>query len=297
MGVGAHSWIGRIMLGSALLVGSLAVPGAASAHYILVAPDAWMSQSTFGDPQKVGPCGNEGGGTPTGRVTAFRPGETIEVTVNETIFHPGHYRVVLAIDDRGELPPPPAVTAVGTDPCGSAEIQDPPIFPILVDNALPHTQPFEGPQTFTVTLPTDVTCTKCTLQVIEYMSSHGRPCFYYHCADIAILGEATPTPTATPIDTAAPPSTVTATAAVLDTSTATPAPPTGCAGDCDADGAITVNEIVVLVGIALEQTPIGACTAGNTDGNQRITIDEILAALNWALDGCADPMSTGHGEH
>jgi hypothetical protein len=291
----APSRILRFVIGSALLVGRLAVPEPAAAHFVLVAPDSWMSQSQFGDPQKVGPCGDEGGGTPTGKVTEFRPGETIEVTVNEAIFHPGHYRVALAVNDRSELPPPPAITAVGVDPCGSAEIQDPPVFPILVDNALPHTQPFDGTRTFTVTLPTDVTCTKCTLQVIEYMANHGRPCFYYHCADIAILGAATPTPTATPVETTAV--TPTATAPVVDTPTATPAPPAGCAGDCDMDGAITINEIVILVGIALEQTPIGACAAGNTDGNQRITIDEVLTALNWALDGCVQPVSTGHGEH
>jgi hypothetical protein len=35
-----------------------------------------------------------------------------------------------------------------------------------------------------------MTCTKCTLQVIEFMSNHGlnNPggCFYHHCADISI---------------------------------------------------------------------------------------------------------------
>jgi hypothetical protein len=41
-----------------------------------------------------------------------------------------------------------------------------------------------------VTLPSNVTCEKCTLQVIEFMSDHplNNPggCFYHHCADIAI---------------------------------------------------------------------------------------------------------------
>jgi hypothetical protein len=35
-------------------------------------------------------------------------------------------------------------------------------------------------------LPTDVTCTRCTLQVLEFMTAHGAPCFYHHCADISI---------------------------------------------------------------------------------------------------------------
>lgn len=33
-----------------------------------------------------------------------------------------------------------------------------------------------------------MTCEHCTLQVLEYMSSHSAPCFYYHCADLAIQG-------------------------------------------------------------------------------------------------------------
>ena len=109
---------------------------------------------------------------------------------------------LLAVNDRSELPAAPQVTPKAGDPCGSAAIQSPPAFPILVDNALPHTRAFGAPQTFMVTLPTDVTCTKCTLQVLEFMSSHGAPCFYHHCADISIQGEvgtSTPSPTPTPI--------------------------------------------------------------------------------------------------
>ena len=278
-----HSQIGRIRVGTALLIGVASFAAPVHAHFVLVTPDSWMSQGLFGDPQKLGPCGDEGGGTATGKVTAFRPGQTIEVTVDETIFHPGHYRVALAVNDRSELPPPPAVTAVGNDPCGSAEIQETPTFPILADNVLPHTQPFEEPQTFTVKLPADVTCTKCTLQVIEYMSNHGRPCFYHHCADISIQADLpTPTATSTPIDT--PPITPTAT---------TPAPPASCVGDCNGNGSVTINEIVIVVRIALEQTPIGMCAAGNPDGNQQITINEILIAVNRTLGGCAPPAAEG----
>ena len=172
-----------------MIVGCVLAPPSAHAHFILVTPDSWMSQDVLGGPQKVGPCGNESGGTPTGIVGAYRPGDTITVTVNEVIYHPGHYRVALAVDDRSELPPEPAVTPKASDPCGSAVIEERPTFPILADNVLPHTQPFAGSQTFTVTLPTDVTCTKCTLQVLEFMSSHGAPCFYHHCADISIQAD------------------------------------------------------------------------------------------------------------
>src|SRR3989454_1803200 len=162
----------RQALGRAFLIGVAGVfaPALAHAHFILVTPDSWMSQDTFGLPEKLGPCGDEGGGMPTGKVTAFHPGQTISVTIAEVIAHPGHYRVALAVNDRSELPAEPDVMPKGNDPCGSAAIQYPPTFPILADNVLPHTQPFGGPQTFTVTLPMDVTCTKCTLQVLEFMS-------------------------------------------------------------------------------------------------------------------------------
>lgn len=178
------------MLGVAFLIGAAGVfAPAARAHFILVAPDSWMSQDGSGLPEKLGPCGDEGGGTPTGKVTAFHPGDTVSVTIDEVIPHPGHYRVALAVDDRSELPPEPRVTRKDGDPCGGAAIQDPPRFPVLADDMLAHSQPFAGPQTFTVTLPPNLTCTKCTLQVLEFMSNHPAPCFYHHCADISIQGE------------------------------------------------------------------------------------------------------------
>jgi len=189
----------RQACGRAFLIGlaGMFVPAFAHAHFILVTPDSWMSQDAFGLPEKVGPCGDEGGGTPTGKVTAFRPGQTISVTIHEVIFHPGHYRIALAVNDRSELPAEPDVMPKAGDQCGSAAIQNPPTFPILADNVLPHTQPLAGPQTFTVTLPTDVTCTKCTLQVLEFMSSHPAPCYYHHCADISIAEESVSTTTST----------------------------------------------------------------------------------------------------
>ena len=69
-----------------------------------------------------------------------------------------------------------------------------------------------------------------------------------------------------------------------------------CAGDCDGSGTVTINEIVTLVGIALEQTPIGTCAAGNPDGNLQITVSEVLTAVNRAIRGCAPPVSAAYAE-
>ena len=57
---------------------------------------------------------------------------------------------------------------------------------MLADGALQHTDAFDGPRFIQVTLPSDVTCTRCTLQVLEFMTDHDDPCFYHHCADISI---------------------------------------------------------------------------------------------------------------
>jgi hypothetical protein len=180
---GIALWIGS---GWVLLVA--AAPAVARAHFQLKAPTSWMSQDALGSPQKMGPCGDEGGGTATGTVTAFKPGDTVTITIDEKVFHPGHYRIALA-RDRSELPVEPPVTA-GSTPCGTVPVASPAVFPVLADGVFDHTAPFDKPQTTTVTLPADMTCDRCTLQVIQFMSDHGlnNPggCFYHHCADVAI---------------------------------------------------------------------------------------------------------------
>ena len=185
----------RGALASAAMAAAVSTSAPASAHFILETPPSWMSQDFIGSPQKLGPCGDEAGGTVTSTVTAFAQGQTITVTIDEKIFHPGHYRIALALKDRSELPAEPVVTP-GATPCGSAPVQSPPVFPILADGILEHSSAFNGPQTVQVTLPANVTCTKCTLQVIEFMSNHplNNPggCFYHHCADISISGSVLP---------------------------------------------------------------------------------------------------------
>lgn len=200
-------------LGGAAAIGALVAlsPDRADAHFILRAPEAWMSQDFLGNPQKLGPCGDDPGGTPTGTVTAYQAGQTITITINETVFHPGHYRIALAVNDRSELPPEPVVTR-GSTACGSVPIDPAPMFPVLADGVLAHTRAFTGPQSVQVTLPSNVTCDHCTLQVIEFMSNHGlnNPggCFYHHCADLsihAVAVDAGAPDASTPVDAAVEP--------------------------------------------------------------------------------------------
>lgn len=191
----------RSLRKTAALASALGLIGAAffssppaAAHFVLKQPANWLVQDPDGVPIKLAPCGDEDDGTasaqPTGAVTAFQVGSTIDVTIDEVIFHPGHYRIALAVKDRSELPPEPMVDAGSDTPCGTAAYEDPPVFPVLADNVLPHVTPFSTPQTVQVKLPDGVTCDHCTLQVIEFMSEHplNKPggCFYHHCADIKI---------------------------------------------------------------------------------------------------------------
>ncbi len=93
------------------------------AHFVLVSPAASLEQNKTGDPQKVAPCGgvsaNPARGTPadpgkpTGAVTDLKGGSTFRLVVNETIYHPGHYRVALARTPAG-LPPDPVATTTET---------------------------------------------------------------------------------------------------------------------------------------------------------------------------------------
>jgi MYXO-CTERM domain-containing protein len=166
----------------------LGLPGTSAAHFILQSPAAATEQSPLGDPQKAPPCGDNGSAVATGVVTSFQAGETITVTIEETIFHPGHYRIALALDD-GIFPEEPPVTP-GSTPCGSAPIDPAPAFPVLADGVFQHSEPFGEPQSIQITLPDDVSCTNCQLQIIQFMSEHGLNdpggCYYHHCAEISL---------------------------------------------------------------------------------------------------------------
>lgn len=207
---------------SLLAVSALALlPAVAQAHFMLLQPSSAYSQGgTYGDPQKTAPCGPSAANpaTPTGAVTTYRAGDMVTLSVRETIFHPGHYRVTIGPDPNTFVTP--AVTQVGTDQCGMTTIQNPPVMPVIADGLLKHTTQFGGDQTVTFKLPDGFTCQNCTMQVMEFMSNHGAPCFYYHCATVNITNNAD-AGTTPPLDLSTSPA---------DMADSPPAPvPTGCA--------------------------------------------------------------------
>jgi CSLREA domain-containing protein len=60
-----------------------------------------------------------------------------------------------------------------------------------------------------------------------------------------------------------------------------------CAGDCDGDGTVRVNELVTGVGIALGRGALAACAAMDGDGDETVRVNELVAAVGHALRGCS----------
>jgi len=67
-----------------------------------------------------------------------------------------------------------------------------------------------------------------------------------------------------------------------------------CAGDCNGDGRVRINELILAVSIALENAnPSEAyCAAVDGDGDGTVRIAELITAVRHALDGCPADSST-----
>jgi pimeloyl-ACP methyl ester carboxylesterase len=61
-----------------------------------------------------------------------------------------------------------------------------------------------------------------------------------------------------------------------------------CPGDCDGDGAVTVDELIRGVALALgEET--GRCSTFDGNGDEAVTIDEVMAGIATSLSSCPAP--------
>jgi hypothetical protein len=78
------------------------------------------------------------------------------------------------------------------------------------------------------------------------------------------------------------------------TPTSTPIPPAAsCTGDCNDDGVVAVNELVLGVNIALGTTIVDDCLAMDANGDGVVAVNELVTAVNNALSGCpAGPTVT-----
>lgn len=65
-----------------------------------------------------------------------------------------------------------------------------------------------------------------------------------------------------------------------------------CAGDCNGDRAVTINELVVGVGIALGTIPAQNCPPMDVDQSDSVSINELIQAVSNALRGCPVVVAT-----
>jgi hypothetical protein len=180
------------ILSGAAVLAVLAPQGIA--HFRLVEPASWLQEAQNGDPQKMGPCGGTSAdpGKPSGAVTSVQGGDKLHIKIQETVYHPGFYRVALAVNSRDELPKDPEATTEPS-PTGprsvSAAIHYPPQPPVLADGLFQHVSRFDKEQETDVDIP-NINCAKCTLQVVEFMAAHGLnkdgDYTYHHCAVLQI---------------------------------------------------------------------------------------------------------------
>jgi hypothetical protein len=179
---------------------AMAAQTAAYAHFKLLEPASWLIENERGDPQKAGPCGgsNTDWGKPSYIVGKALGGQKLHIKIQETIYHPGHYRVALAVNSPTELPVDPQTTTRESErgPWSvSAAIQNPTQIPVLADGLFVHSTRPTGPVDpfeTDVQLP-NISCKKCTLQVVQFMADHGfnNPggYSYHHCADLQITAD------------------------------------------------------------------------------------------------------------
>jgi hypothetical protein len=170
----------------------------AAGHFKLLEPLGWIEENQLGDPQKLGPCGGTSAnpGVPTNAVTKIQGGQKLHIKLQETVYHPGHYRIALAVNSRTELPEDPTVTTRDTDKgpwSVSAKIDSAPKPPVLVDGLWQHASRVTTPWETDVQLP-NISCPACTLQIVEFMAEHGYNkdggYTYHHCVVLNIIADA-----------------------------------------------------------------------------------------------------------
>ncbi len=60
-----------------------------------------------------------------------------------------------------------------------------------------------------------------------------------------------------------------------------------CVGDCNGNGEVTIDEIILGVNIGLEIVPLSACPAFDGDGSGDVSVAELVTGVGNGLQGCA----------
>jgi YVTN family beta-propeller protein len=67
-------------------------------------------------------------------------------------------------------------------------------------------------------------------------------------------------------------------------------PPVRCAGDCDGDGEVGIGELISGVNIAVGRAAVDTCMACDLNGDDVITVADLVRAIGSALNGCPFPQ-------
>ncbi|MBN4053664.1 hypothetical protein JYT97_02145 [Haliea sp. AH-315-K21] len=166
----------------------------AHAHFQLNAPASWIEEDDRGDPQKLAPCGGTlaDGGTRTGAVTEVRGGDMLRLAIEETIYHPGHYRVAL-VRNMNSLPADAEPLNMVETPRGLGSgrfpIEANPEAPVLLDGLWENSERRTGPLETEIRIP-NIDCENCVLQIVQFMSEHPGHreggYTYHHCSMLDI---------------------------------------------------------------------------------------------------------------
>jgi hypothetical protein len=63
-------------------------------------------------------------------------------------------------------------------------------------------------------------------------------------------------------------------------------------GDCNSDGEVTVDEVIVGVNIALGAASLDDCASFDVNGDGDVTVEELVQAVGHALAACPTPTCT-----
>ena len=111
------------------------------------------------------------------------------------------------------------------------------------------------------------------LHTLRLRGSLGGPQTVLDTCSFLVIGGAFSTPTPKPTRTRTP------------TRTFTPVPG-ACVGACTNPGMVSVTDLLTVIQIAAGQVTLSACPSADPNGDDQVSLEEVLQAVNNALDGC-----------
>jgi outer membrane protein assembly factor BamB len=69
-------------------------------------------------------------------------------------------------------------------------------------------------------------------------------------------------------------------------------PSYACGGDCNGDGQVTIDELLIGVNIALGTRPLSACPVFDANMDAMVSVNELIAGVTNALNACPTPTGS-----